>query len=263
MSEEALLIARPRDGLAVLTMNRPARRNALSAALRRALVAAFADLAGEGVRVVILTGAGDAFCAGLDLNELREDTAILRSLDAENPVAAAAAFPGAVIGAINGPAMTGGFELALACDVLIASEKAVFADTHLRVGVMPGWGLSQRLSRVVGIYRAKQLSFSGASLPARQAAAWGLVGEVTAAEDLLPTALALGERMLAAPGGALRMMKRMIDEGYALSFSEGMALEARLGGPHNAAVTPEAVGARRDGVLERGRADAGGGKEAR
>ncbi|MGE3866041.1 MAG: enoyl-CoA hydratase-related protein, partial [Hyphomonadaceae bacterium] len=181
MSEEALLIARPRDGLAVLTMNRPARRNALSAALRRALVAAFADLAGEGVRVVILTGAGDAFCAGLDLNELREDTAILRSLDAENPVAAAAAFPGAVIGAINGPAMTGGFELALACDELIASEKAVIADTHLLVGEMPGWCLSQRLSRVVGIYRAKQLSFSGASLPARQAAAWGLVGEVTAA----------------------------------------------------------------------------------
>ena len=80
---------------------------------------------------------------------------------------------------------------------------------------------------------------------------------------LLEELVKMGERMLAAPGGALRMMKRMIDEGYALSFSEGMALEARLGGPHNAAVTPEAVGARRDGVLERGRADAGGGKEAR
>ena len=91
-----------------------------------------------------------------------------------------------MIGAINGFAITGGFELALACDVLIASTAARFADTHARVGIMPGWGLSQKLSRTIGIYRAKELSLTGNYLSAEQAEAWGLVNRVVAPEALLP-----------------------------------------------------------------------------
>ena len=101
-----------------------------------------------------------------------------------------------VIGAINVAAITGGFELALTCDLMIASTRASFADTHARVGVLPGWGLSQRLARIVGPGRAKELSLTGNFLDAGQAAAWGLVNRVVEPDALLPTALKLASDML-------------------------------------------------------------------
>src|SRR5260370_17359052 len=104
----------------------------------------------------------------------------------ETPVLAIRGCPKPVIGAINGVAITGGFEVALACDVLIASTTARFADTHARVGVMPGWGLSQKLPRVIGLYRAKELSLTGNYLSAAQAEAWGLVNRVVPPDELLP-----------------------------------------------------------------------------
>ena len=134
------------EGYAVLTLNRPAAMNALSRQLREALAQRIDELeADEQTRVLILTGAGKAFCAGLDLKELgsgaQGDTVF--TVQVRDPVQSLARFSGPVIGAINGAAITGGFELALACDVLLASTQARFADTHARVGVMPGWGLSQ------------------------------------------------------------------------------------------------------------------------
>ena len=128
----------------------------------------------------------------------------------KDPVRAMAAFSGPVIGAINGVAITGGFELALACDVLIASSNARFADTHARVGVMPGWGLSQKLSRAVGIYRAKELSLSGNFLSAEQANDWGLVNRVVAPEDLMPQARALAEDTLGAGRDHAEAIKALI-----------------------------------------------------
>ncbi|HYC56632.1 MAG TPA: enoyl-CoA hydratase-related protein [Candidatus Binatia bacterium] len=112
-----------------------------------------------------------------------------------------------VIGAINGFAITGGFELALACDVLIASTQARFADTHARVGLVPGWGLSQRLSRAVGIYRAKEISLTGNYVSAEQAEHWGLVNRVVASQDLLPACRALAEDMLSCVPATLRAYK--------------------------------------------------------
>ena len=150
------------------------------------------------MRVLILTGAGKAFCAGLDLKELGSGQAALgggeNGVTARDPVAALARFSGPVIGAINGAAVTGGFELALACDVLLASPQARFADTHARVGIAPGWGLSQRLSRAIGIYRAREISLTGNWVSAEQAAAWGFVNRVVPAEELLACRAPAGHR---------------------------------------------------------------------
>ncbi|MFM2020794.1 MAG: hypothetical protein RJB02_502, partial [Pseudomonadota bacterium] len=160
------------DGIAIVTLNRPEAMNALSRALRAELAAAMRAVdADDAVRCVILTGAGErAFTAGLDLKELGTDTSNLGAANAtsaeENPVKAIEQCRKPVIGAINGVAITGGFEVAIACDILIASTNARFADTHARVGILPGWGLSQKLSRMIGISRAKQLSFSGNFLDA-------------------------------------------------------------------------------------------------
>jgi enoyl-CoA hydratase len=255
--DPVLSVERGDDGLAVLTMNRPRAMNALSRQLRQALADAIDRLeADPGVRVLILTGAGRAFCAGLDLKELGggEPGSAALAVEAGDPVRALARFSGPVIGAINGPAITGGFELALACDVLIASTQARFADTHARVGVMPGWGLSQRLSRAVGIYRAKELSLTGNFLSAQQALDWGLVNRVVGPDELLPQARALAADMLSVIPHMLVGYKRVIDDGYATSFGEGLAVERERARSANAGVTADDIERRREALRERAHA---------
>ncbi len=253
-----MLIIEKSDKVAVVTLNRPEAMNALSRGLRAALYEAVTALSADPeVSVLVLTGAGRAFTAGLDLKELGGDPAALGSANAtgaaENPVLAIRECPKPVIGAINGVAITGGFEVALACDVLIASTAARFADTHARVGIMPGWGLSQRLSRTIGVYRAKELSLSGNFLDARTAYEWGLVNRVVEPEDLMPTAMKLAADMASIPPETLALYKRIIDEGYDLPLGEGLALEHRLSSANNRTVTPEMVDSRRAAIQARGR----------
>ena len=166
-------------------------------------------------------------------------------------------FSGPVIGAINGVAITGGFELAIACDVLICSENARFADTHARVGILPGWGLSQKLSRAIGIYRAKELSLTGNFLSAQQANDWGLVNRVVPAEELLPTAAKLADDMLSVVPECLPAYKKLIDDGFAEDFGTALKTERRTSSAANKAVTPDAVAERRKGIQERGKQQAG------
>lgn len=254
-----LILTEHRGDIAVVTLNRPAAMNAMSKALRADLAATMIALdADDRVRVVVLTGAGSrAFTAGLDLKELGSDAGAMddaTSADpARNPVKAVELCGKPVIGAINGVAITGGFELALACDVLIASENAAFADTHARVGIMPGWGLSQKLSRLIGIGRAKQLSLTGNFLDAATAERWGLVGSVVAPDALLPAALQLAADMAQIEPGFARAYKKLIDDGYAASFGDGMMIEQARSTAANAAVTPAAVEASRAAVQARGR----------
>jgi enoyl-CoA hydratase len=254
MTEPVLLVDRSGE-VATLTLNRPRAMNALSRALRQAIAEAFVELAADAAtRVVILTGAGRAFCAGLDLKELSSSgTDATATFGGKDMIEAIAAFEGPVIGAINGFAITGGFELALACDLLIASREARFADTHARVGILPGWGLSQKLPRLIGIHRAKELAFTGNYLAAERAEAWGLVNRVVAPEELLPTCRALAADMLGCVPEALRGYKRVIDAGFATTFSEGMAMEGRASRDHARSVTPELLAQRRGRVQERGR----------
>jgi enoyl-CoA hydratase len=155
-------------------------------------------------------------------------------------------------------AITGGFELALACDVLIASTRARFADTHARVGIMPGWGLSQKLSRLIGPYRAKELSLSGNFIDADTASRWGLVNRVIGPDDLMPAARALARDMAQLDGKTLAGMKHLIDTGYGLGLREALEFETRWSGEHNSRVSKEEVESRRQAVLARGRTQQGG-----
>jgi enoyl-CoA hydratase len=252
------LLIEKHDGIATLTLNRPQAMNALSRALRAEIVRTFAALRGDAsVGVVILTGAGRAFCAGLDLKELGGERGAADETEAAvaggDVVAAVSGCAQPVIGAINGFAITGGFELALACDVLIASSAARFADTHARVGIMPGWGLSQKLSRTIGIYRAKEVSLTGNYLSAEQAEAWGLVNRVVAPEALLPTCQALARDMLSCVPEVMRRYKQIIDAGYADTLGRGLAIESDAARAHARTVTAEMLAARRAGVQQRGR----------
>ena len=256
-----MLVTVERDGpIAVVTLNRPEAMNALSRGLRAELATVMRALDGDdGVRAVVLTGAGTrAFTAGLDLKELGVDgLGAANATEAEaNPVKAIEQCRKPVIGAINGVAITGGFEVALACDILIASENARFADTHARVGIMPGWGLSQKLSRMIGISRAKELSLTGNFLDAQTACAWGLVNRVVPADELLPVARQLATDIASIDPDKVQTYKRLIDDGYALPFGEAMALEQRESTAANSRVSGAEVEARRRAVMERGRSQA-------
>lgn len=256
MSEDVVLVSR--DGpVAIVTLNRPQAMNALSQALRRDLAKVFRELeADDDVRAIVLTGAGTrAFTAGLDLKELGQQG--LGATNAEgpddNPVKAIEQTGKPVIGAINGVAITGGFEVALACDVLIGSENARFADTHARVGIMPGWGLSQKLSRLIGPYRARELSLSGNFLDAATAERWGLLNRVVSAEDLVAAATQLAHDMATIAPSFARVYKKLINDGYELPFGQAMALEAERSTAANAQVSAAEVEAARGAVQARGR----------
>jgi enoyl-CoA hydratase len=254
-----MLLIDKAEGVATVTLNRPEAMNAMSKALRAALDETFVALdRDDAVRAVILTGAGErAFTAGLDLKELGSDPDGLGAANATspaaNPVRAIQQCRKPVIGAINGVAITGGFELALACDVLIASTNARFADTHARVGITPGWGLSQKLSRLIGVYRAKELSLTGNFLDAETACVWGLVNRVVAPESLMANARQLAGEMASIPQDMLIYYKAMIDDGYALPLGPALALEHERSSAWNAGVTPERVEQNRLHVLARGR----------
>lgn len=258
MDAPLVLVDRATPGLAVLTLNRPQAMNALSVDLMTALAQQIDALGADpSVRVLLLTGAGKAFCAGLDLKEIGAGRNRLGGSEAgvtgSDPVAALDRFAGPVIGAINGAAVTGGFELALACDVLLASPAARFADTHARIGIAPGWGLSQKLSRAIGPYRAREVSLTGNWVSADQAAAWGFVNRVVPAERLMDEARALAADMLSTVPDMLTRYKAVIRDGFALPFGEGLALERQRSREHNARVAADAVESRREAVRSRNR----------
>lgn len=223
---DGMLVVDVAAPIATITLNRPEARNALSRELLGLLRRAFSELDGrEDVRAVVLTGTDPAFCAGLDLKELGKDTSILSSRPSRSRAGSAASSGGSpgftsadrpiakpLIGAVNGPAATGGLELALHCDFLIASENAAFADTHALVGVQPAWGLTVLLPEAVGLRRAREMSATGRFIDAQTALAWGLVNRVVAHESLLDTARAIAEDIAAVDEGALRALWATYDD---------------------------------------------------
>lgn len=248
------------NGVALVTLNRPDAMNALSAALREELCQVMGRIRNnDAIKAVVLTGAGErAFTAGLDLKELGSEGNVgeaATSRDpATNPVEAVRSCGKPVVGAINGVAITGGFEVALACDILIASSNARFADTHALVGIMPGWGLSQKLSRIIGLSRAKELSFTGRFIDAATACEWGLVNRVVAPEALLTEALALAEDIAFIDGDFLQAYAGLIESGYSMHFEDALAHEHKVSSAANAGVTAGDIEKRRVAVMERGRA---------
>mgnify|MGYP003634000792 FL=1 len=245
------------EGYAIVTLNRPQAMNALSRELRRDFVAAFTACSDDpGIRVVILTGNGKAFCAGFDLKELGSGDTSNTAQEADNAVARAMeTFSGPIIGAINGHCITGGFEMALACDILIASENARFADTHARVGMVPGWGLSQKLPRLIGLSRAKEIAFTGAPVFARQAYEWGLVNHVVAESELLPRAVKMAQDICGCVPQVLREYQTLIQEGISMPLSDALAWEERRAIDWAKQASGAAIEQRRQAVLEKGRSE--------
>ncbi|MFI5053866.1 MAG: enoyl-CoA hydratase [Acidimicrobiia bacterium] len=257
MADDVILVE-VTDRVATVTLNRPEARNALSPDLLDALPDAIASCDGrDDVDVIVLTGADPAFCAGIDLKHLGTN-----GLDADSMTSGrfgGEPFPMAtkpIIGAINGATVTGGLELALACDFLIASERARFADTHARVGVMPGWGLTVRLAEAVGQRRAREMSTTGNFVDAETALAWGLVNHVVPHAELLPSAWKLANDIVSndrlGVGNILETYQQQVD----LTSNDARVLELRrsrewlkAGGG-----SAEEVERRRAGILERGRA---------
>ena len=254
------------DRVATITLNRPEARNALSRELLRAAPAAIAECdASDEVDVLILTGADPAFCAGLDLKELGGDGGDKGS---SSSMAAprekrSGPFPARtkpMIGAVNGAAITGGFELALACDFLIASDRARFADTHARVGVQPGWGLTVLLPQAIGVRRAREMSATGNFVDAPTALAWGLVNHVVPHEELLPFTRALAADIVGNDPAGVQQIFATYAAGAMLAAGEAWDLETtnardwlRGGGG-----APEEIARRRQAIIDRGRAQSGG-----
>ncbi|PPI94024.1 enoyl-CoA hydratase [Nocardia nova] len=257
VSKGPMLLTEQRGGVRILTLHRPAARNALTSplieALRRELAAADGD---DRVDVVILTGADPAFCAGLDLRELGAtgDNAA-RIAAADIPVGHPwCPLSKPVIGAINGAAITGGLELALACDFLIASERARFADTHARVGVLPGWGLTSRLPAAVGRGFARRMSLSGDFVDAATALRVGLVTEVVAHDQLLPTAMEVAVSVVGNDQNGVRTLLESYRRAEAHLLDPALAVEDATSRAWLAKFDPSAVAERRDAVIDRGRA---------
>ncbi|MGE2718656.1 enoyl-CoA hydratase [Mycolicibacterium celeriflavum] len=247
MTDDILLID-TQDRVRTLTLNRPQSRNALSSELRRRFYRALGDAqADDDVDVVIVTGADPVFCAGLDLKELG-DTTELPDISPKWPP-----MDKPVIGAINGAAVTGGLEIALYCDVLIASEHARFADTHARVGLLPTWGLSVRLPQKVGVGMARRMSLTGDYLSAEEALRTGLVTQVVQHDQLMPTARQVAASIVGNNQRAVRALLgsyHRIDEAQT---NEGLWIEAASAREWMRTASGDDIAANRDAVLQRGR----------
>jgi enoyl-CoA hydratase len=244
------------DAIAIVQLNRPEARNALTSAMLRDLSETMASLdRDDAVRCIVLTGADPAFCAGLDLKDLANTYNGATSRTASDveirglmPIMATP-----LIGAVNGPAVTGGLELALACDFLIASDRATFADTHGRVGIMPGGGMSIRLPQLVGLNRARQMSLTGNFLDARTAHEWGLVNEVVAHEDLMTRVTTLANTIAENEPAAMRELLAMYDAFGHRGDEEAFREESRWSRRWmRERFDAQRFESQRDGIIERG-----------
>lgn len=248
------------DRIATITLNRPEARNALSSEVLRLVPELMrrAD-ADPDVDVLILTGTDPAFSAGLDLKELGSSGGNLGGGSgadgSPNRDGVRGPFPKLtkpLIGAINGVAVTGGFEYALNCDFLVASEHAKFGDTHSRVGVMPGWGLTVLLPQAIGIRRAREMSFTGNFLSAEEALQWGLVNHVVPHDELLPFTRQLATDIIGNDQPGVRQIRATYaaiahdDDGWETEARDSRAWQ-------RSQFSPEKVAERRAAIQARGR----------
>src|SRR6476469_2278567 len=249
MTSDDVLLIDTRDRIRTLTLNRPQSRNALSSALRTQFFQALRDAeVDDDVDVVIFTGTDPVFCAGLDLKELGGST----DLPDISPKWPEMTKP--VVGAINAAAVTGGLELALYCDILIASENARFADTHARVGLLPTWGLSVRLPQKVGVGMARRMSMTGDYLSATDALRAGLVTEVVPHDELLPTARRVAASIVGNNQHAVCALLTSYHRIDGAQTDAGLWIEAMSAKKWMNTVTVDDIAANRDAVLQRGRA---------
>jgi len=232
MSYTNLIVSEPMAGVRLVTLNRPDKLNALNRTTLEEIDAVIRDVESDNdVRVMVFTGAGEkAFCAGADISELAEASDVKSSQ-------AFAQFGQQVfnriermgkpsVAAINGFALGGGLELAMATSIRIASEKAKFSQPEIKLGVIPGFGGTQRLSRLIGQGRALDLCLTGRMIDAQTAAEYGLVTQLVSPDTLQDTAISLAENLVALPPVAMQAVIRSIIHGYNLSLDAALQLEA-------------------------------------
>jgi enoyl-CoA hydratase len=245
----------PRDGVALLRLCRPAARNALSLAMLDDLAAALGRITDDGtVRCVVLTGTDGAFCAGLDLVELERDPAALLHHEAPQRLRG---LDKPLIAAVDGAAVTGGMELALAADARLGSERARFADTHTLVGLVPGWGMSTRLPALVGRSTATLLSLTGRFVRAEEAHRLGLLDELVPSEELEDRTLAVAGAIADADPTATAAMLGLYRARAADEDERARTREDELFARWVRELDGAEIGRRRQQVIERGRASAG------
>jgi enoyl-CoA hydratase len=217
-----------KDEIAIITFNRPEAMNALNIQMRAEFREAVADVAADdSIHVLILTGAGKAFVAGSDIKEFSRTTAF----GAHHIVRLATVvekLEKPVIAAVNGFCLGGGCEIALGCDIIIASEKAKFGQPEINLGIIPGGGGTQRLPRLVGACRAKELIFTGDIIRAEEADRIGLINRVVAMDALMPTAIEIAKKIAAKSQAALRLAKTAVNHGMQTGLEAGLDYEREL-----------------------------------
>jgi len=237
---DLILVEEAGESVFVVKLNRPNVMNALTRPMITQLARTFDELATRNdVRVVILTGQGKSFCAGVDLSAAMSIFQGKVISDEENPVKAIERFPHPVIGAINGYAITGGFELALGCDILIASESAAFIDTHAKFGIHPSWGLSQKLSRLIGANRAREVSLSACKIDATLAEKWGLVSRVVPEKELLDHCKRLAKSIVSNHPGMVMQYRAVINDGLKMNLQDALQMEEQRAWQYYKTMTPE------------------------
>lgn len=216
------------NGIALITLNRPERHNAINQELLIHLYDHIEEVsANDDAKVAIITGSGKSFCSGVDLAVIGTENLFDPRGDGKDFPDVIRACKKPVIGAINGHAITGGFEIALNCDFLIASERASFADTHANVGIPPGWGMTQLLQQAVGQRMAKQMSFTCRFVSAEEALRCGLVNEVVPHEELLPRAKQIAADICAVNQDVLAVVKDLIEYRNNSTLEESFAHERK------------------------------------
>jgi enoyl-CoA hydratase len=231
MSFQTLLVESPEDGVRLIRLNRPEALNALNSQLLDELCAALdAAEADEGVRCVVLTGSERAFAAGADIKEMADKTyAQMFSLDFFTRAARRIEqFRKPLVAAVAGYALGGGCELAMLCDFIIAAETAKFGQPEINLGVMPGIGGTQRLTRFVGKAKAMEMILTARMMDAAEAERAGLVSRVVAADKLLEEALGAARKIAAQSPLAVMMSKQLVETAYETTLSTGVAMERRL-----------------------------------
>lgn len=220
------------EGIAWITLNRPEKLNSLSLEMINEWTDALQTAAKDStIRVIIVTGAGRAFCTGLDLKSLGQVTLVNGEVGAEiidiglKLITAMQNCPQPVIAMVNGHCYTGGLEFLFGFDLIMASREAQFGDTHAKWGIRPNWGLSQRMPRVMGIMRAKELSFTCRTFSAAEAQELGLVNRVVSPDNLKAETTALARQIMQNSAHAIAAFKDLYNQGMDMSLQDGLQYE--------------------------------------
>lgn len=227
------IILEKKDGIATITLNRPDALNALDVATLLEIQRVLDDIRNDDtIGVVVLTGVGRAFSTGVDLKSIGGLKIEGGNVGGEINAAARGVIqtmeelPKPIIAMVNGFCLTGALEIAMGCDMIIASENSRFGDTHVRWGFRPTWGLSQKLPRAVGIMKAKELSFTAEMISAPEAERIGLITKVVTADELEPTVRALAESILRNSRDAIAAYKALMNRGFREDLATGLKIEA-------------------------------------